>query len=96
MPRPSYSIEHITCYDLEDPGERQKARSRVESYKVNTLVCLSPLEKELVETLSPYLGEPLAGPEEFFFTPRNPLIRGRSNQIMAYRLNTEKGRGLKK
>ena len=89
MPRPFFSTWRIKYYDINDPGEAQKVRAMIASYKVNTLVAFLPKDTDLVEILAPYLGERLAGPQEFILKPRNPWNNVMVVQIVAFRLKMD-------
>lgn len=95
MPRPFLINSHTGCHDLNDPGERQKVKSWLGSYKVNTLVTSQVLDKKMLKTLGFGLGERLAGPQEFHYATRNPWNRGETTQIVVYRLNPDREGSIK-
>jgi hypothetical protein len=89
MPRPFFTTWRIRFYKIKDPGEAQRVRAIIASYKVNTLVAFLPWDTDLVKILAPYLGERVAGPQEFILKPRNPWNTVTVFQIVAFRLKMD-------
>jgi len=89
MPRPFFTTWGIMFYNIKDPGEAKKVRAIIASYKVNTLVAFLPRDTDLVKILAPYLGERLAGPQEFILKPRNPWNSVTVVQIVVFRLKMD-------
>jgi hypothetical protein len=87
-PRPFLGQDILYFSDLTNPVERDRVIKLIESFRVDTVVTLAPLEKELleVESLGFSPGNRVAGPQEFVRATRNPWNRG-TVQLSIYKLD---------
>jgi hypothetical protein len=87
MPRPYLSSNIFDFFDLAKPDELARLKAMAIAAKVNTLVTEVSPALAIPSSLSPGLGQPLAGPQKFYRGVRNPWNRGQAYQAMAFRFN---------